>query len=163
MRSATFPSSDLNPNFTYVGTYPIYNVGLQYVHTFNPSMVNELRLGTDLEHVKQLSTLANTAFTPASIGINGFVQPNGSPFPPPDQGFPVISSSDLIDVGSGTAASNLDDSRTYQVGRQLHLDQGQAYAHLRRGYPPCSGRRHDGQHSLWTAQLQWRPDWIRWR
>jgi outer membrane receptor protein involved in Fe transport len=109
-----FPSSDLNPNFTYKGTYPIYNVGLQYVHTFNPAMVNELRLGTDLEHVKQLSTLAGTDFTAASIGINGFVQPNGQPWPPPDAGFPVFSSSDLIDIGDGTAASNLDASGTYQ-------------------------------------------------
>jgi hypothetical protein len=109
-----FPSSDLNPNFTYKGTYPIYNVGLQYVHTFNAAMVNELRLGTDLEHVKQLSTLAGTNFTAASIGINGFVQPNGQPWPPPDAGFPVFSSSDLIDIGDGTAASNLDASGTYQ-------------------------------------------------
>jgi hypothetical protein len=109
-----FPSSDLNPNFTYKGTYPIYNIGLQYVHTFNPAMVNELRLGTDLEHVKQLSTLAGTNFTAASIGINGFVQPNGQPWPPPDEGFPVFSSSDLIDIGDGTAASNLDASGTYQ-------------------------------------------------
>ena len=109
-----FPSSDLNPNFTYKGTYPIYNIGLQYVHTFNPAMVNELRLGTDLEHVKQLSTLAGTNFTAASIGINGFVQPNGQPWPPPDAGFPVFSSSDLIDIGDGTAASNLDASGTYQ-------------------------------------------------
>ncbi len=109
-----FPSSDLNPNFTYTGTYPIYNVGLQYVHTFNAAMVNELRLGTDLEHVKQLSTLAGTSFTAASIGINGFVQPNGQPWPPQDTGFPVFSSSDLIDIGDGTAASNLDASGTYQ-------------------------------------------------
>ncbi len=32
-----FPSADLNPNFTYTGTFPIYNVGLQYVHTFLPT------------------------------------------------------------------------------------------------------------------------------
>ena len=109
-----FPSADPNPYFTYKGTYPIYNTGLQYVHTFSPKLVNELRLGTDLEHVKQLSTLANTSFTAASVGINGFTV-NGEPLPPPDEGFPIISSSDLIGMGSGTAASNLDDSRTYQV------------------------------------------------
>ena len=120
-----FPSSDLNPNFHYVGTYPIYNAGLQYVHVFNAAMVNELRLGTDLEHVKQLSSLAGTSFTPASIGINGFVQPNGQPWPPQDQGFPVISSNDLIDVGSGTAASNLDDSRTYQIVDNFTWTRGQ--------------------------------------
>lgn len=109
-----FPSADQNPNFTYTGTYPIYNVGLQYLHTFSPRLMNELRLGVDLEHVKQLSTLANTSFTAASIGINGFTV-NGAPLPPPDEGFPILSSSDLISMGSGTAASNLDDSRTYQV------------------------------------------------
>ncbi len=108
-----FPSVDPNPNFTYKGTYPIYNSGLQYVHTFSPKMVNELRLGVDLEHVKQLSTLANTSFTAASIGIQGFTV-NGAPLPPQDEGFPIISSSDLIGMGNGIAASNLDDSRTYQ-------------------------------------------------
>jgi Carboxypeptidase regulatory-like domain/TonB-dependent Receptor Plug Domain len=120
-----FPSSDLNPNFTYTGTYPIYNAGLQYVHIFNPNMVNELRLGVDLEHVKQLSTLAGTSFTPASVGINGFVQANGEPWPAPDQGFPIISSNDLIDIGSGTAASNLDDSRTYQLVDNFTWTKGQ--------------------------------------
>jgi outer membrane receptor protein involved in Fe transport len=109
-----FPDADPNPHFTYTGTYPIYNTGLQYVHTFSPRLLNELRLGADLEHVKQLSTLANTSFTAASIGINGFTV-NGAPLPPPDEGFPVISTSDLIGIGSGTAASNLDDSRTYQL------------------------------------------------
>ncbi len=109
-----FPSTDPNPNFSYTGTYPIYNAGLQYLHTFSPNLINELRLGIDLEHVKQLSTLANTGFTAASIGINGFTL-NGAPIPSPDEGFPVLSSSDLISMGSGTAASNLDDSRTYQA------------------------------------------------
>ena len=119
-----FPWADPDPHFTYTGTYPIYNAGLQYVHTFSPRMVNELRLGTDLENVKVLSTLANTTFTAASIGINGFVQPNGAPWPPPDEGFPVLSSSDLIGIGSGTAASNLDDSRTYQVVDNVTWNRG---------------------------------------
>jgi len=118
-----FPDADPNPHFTYTGTYPIYNTGLQYVHTFSPKLLNELRLGADLEHVKQLSTLANTSFTAASIGINGFTV-NGAPLPPPDEGFPVISTSDLIGIGSGTAASNLDDSRTYQLVDNLTWIRG---------------------------------------
>lgn len=109
-----FPDADPDPHFTYTGTYPIYNTGLQYVHTFSSNLVNELRLGADLEHVKQLSTLANTDFTAASIGIHGFTI-NGAPLPPPDEGFPILSISGLIGMGSATAASNLDDSRTYQA------------------------------------------------
>lgn len=118
-----FPDADPDPHFTYTGTYPIYNTGLQYVHTFSVNVVNELRLGTDLEHVKQLSTLANTSFTAASIGIKGFTI-NGAPLPPPDEGFPIISVSGLIGMGSATAASNLDDSRTYQLVDNLTWTRG---------------------------------------
>ena len=118
-----FPDADPDPKFTYTGKYPIYNMGLQYVHIFSPKLVNELRLGADLEHVKQLSTLANTDFTAAAIGINDFTI-NGAPLPPPNEGFPVISSADLIGMGSGTAASNLDDSRTYQIVDNLTWTKG---------------------------------------
>ena len=118
-----FPSSDADPNFKYTGTYPIYNAGLQYLHTFSPKAVNELRLGMDLEHVKQLSSLANTSFSASSIGIQGFTI-NGAPLPPPNEGFSVISISGLIGMGNGTAASNLDDSRTYQLVDNLTWTRG---------------------------------------
>jgi hypothetical protein len=109
-----FPDAAIDPDFTYSGTYPAYNAALQYVHTFSPRLLNELRLGYDYEHVKQLSTLAYTNFTAASVGINQFTL-NGAPIPPPDEGFPVLSTSGFIAMGSGTAASNLDDSGTYQM------------------------------------------------
>ena len=110
-----FPDAAADPKFTFLGTYPMYNAGLQYIHTFSSSLLNEWRFGADLEHVKQLSTRTGTSFTAASIGINGFVQPNGQPWPPNEEGFPTISISGLIGMGDGTAASNLDDSRTYQM------------------------------------------------
>jgi hypothetical protein len=109
-----FPQTAVNPNFSYTGTYPMFNAALQYLHTFSPVMVNELRLGYDFEHVKKLSTRTNTNFTAASLGINGFVQPNGTPWPPNEQGFPIINISGLIGIGDSSAASNIDDSRTYQ-------------------------------------------------
>jgi len=118
-----FPFTAIDPNFTFTGTYPMYNVALQYVHTFSSNLLNELRLGTDLEHVKQLSTRANTSFTAASIGINGFTI-NGQPLPPPNEGFPTLSISGFIGMGDGTAASNLDDSRTYQLVDNLTWNRG---------------------------------------
>jgi Carboxypeptidase regulatory-like domain len=110
-----FPQTAVNPNFAYTGTYPMFNAALQYLHTFSPVMVNELRLGYDFEHVKKLSIRTNTNFTAASLGINGFVQPNGTPWPPNEQGFPIINISGLIGIGDSSAASNIDDSRTYQL------------------------------------------------
>ncbi len=118
-----FPVGNINPHFSYTGTYPMYNADLQYIHIFSPRLLNELRLGTDLEHVKQLSVLANTSFTAASIGINGFTI-NGAPLPPPNEGFPIISVSGLINVGDGTAGSNLDDSKTYQIVDNMTWTRG---------------------------------------
>jgi outer membrane receptor protein involved in Fe transport len=117
------PSVDPNPNFTYNGTFPIYNMGLQYVHSFSANVINELRLGYDFEHQKLVPSLANTNFTPASIGINGFVQPNGAPFPPPETGFPILSTNDLIGIGENSGIG-LDDSRTYQLVDNITWTRG---------------------------------------
>ena len=61
-----------------------------------------------------MTTYANTNFTPASIGINGFVQPNGQPWPPSEQGFPNLTSNELIGVGSDFGVG-LDQGKTYQL------------------------------------------------
>lgn len=116
-----FPVTNVNPNFHFTGTYPIHNAALQYLHVFTPAVVNELRLGTDLEHVKQLSVRTNTDFTASQLGINGFLVggPNGRPLTPAEEGFPTLSIGSYINVGDGTAASNLDDSRTYQLADNL--------------------------------------------
>ena len=118
-----FPNVDPNPHFTYSGTFPIYNVGLQYVHSFSQTVTNELRLGYDFEHQKLLNSLANTSFTPASIGINGFVQPDGALFPPSAAGFPIISTNELIGIGAEQGIGQ-DDSRTYQVVDNLTWIRG---------------------------------------
>jgi len=46
-------------------------MALQYLHVFNPKLVNEFRFGADLEHVPATDTLTNTGFTIESLGING--------------------------------------------------------------------------------------------
>jgi hypothetical protein len=102
-----------NPNFADNSTWPIYNVALQYVHTVSANMVNELRLGFYYEHEKELNTLNGTDFTPASIGINGFVRPDGSPWPPSETGFPTLATNDLLGMGSDDLG--LDNGATYQL------------------------------------------------
>jgi outer membrane receptor protein involved in Fe transport len=112
-----FPDTDLNPNFKFTGTYPISNLGVQYIHTFSPSLLNEFRAGFDLENVAQLSTLTGTSFTIASLGIMGLNVggPAGRPLRPDEEGFPVINISGYLGMGSDLATSNLDDSQTYQM------------------------------------------------
>jgi outer membrane receptor protein involved in Fe transport len=121
-----FPNTDLNPNFKFTGTYPAQNMALQYLHVFNPKLVNEFRFGANLEHVQQLSTLTNTGFTIESLGINGMKVggPNGRPLKPNEEGFPVLGISGYIGVGSDLAASNLDDSRSYQLVDDVSWTKG---------------------------------------
>lgn len=103
-----------NPYFNDNASLPIYNAGVQFVHVASPTLVNELRLGINFEDQKLFTTYAGTNFTAASIGINGFVQPNGQPWPPSEEGFPNLTSNELIGVGS-TYGIGLDQGKTFQV------------------------------------------------
>lgn len=106
--------SEGNPYFNDNASLPIYNAGVQYVHVASPTLVNELRLGINFEDQKLFTTYAGTNFTAASIGINGFVQPNGQPWPPSEEGFPNLTSNELIGVGSSYGIG-LDQGKTFQV------------------------------------------------
>ena len=112
MQSATSRIAGIDPHFTFTGTYPMNNAALQYVHTFSANMVNELRLGTDLEHVKQLSTRANTTSPPPPSASTALSSPTARLGRRQRRASRSISISGLIGMGDGTAASNLDDSRT---------------------------------------------------
>ncbi len=113
-----FPLTEINPNFKFIGTYPTHNFEAQFVHTFSPSFINEFRTGFDLENVAQLGTHTNTSFTIESLGIMGMKVngngPNGRPLRKNEEGFPLLGVSGYIGMGDDFAASNLDNSRTYQ-------------------------------------------------
>ena len=112
-----FPNYELNPNFYFNGTEPNSSLSAQYVHTFTPALLNEVRFGFNLTNVSVLSPRANSSFTIASLGINGLNVggPSGRPLRPDEQGFPVINISGYMGLGDDQAASNLDNSRTYQL------------------------------------------------
>lgn len=120
-----FPDTELNPNFKFTGTYPIHNFMAQYVHIFNPSLVNEFRAGFDLENVAQLGTHRTPGFI-ESLGIVGMKVngPNGRPLRSDEEGFPLLNISGYVGMGDDLAASNLDNSRTYQFVDNLTLIKG---------------------------------------
>jgi outer membrane receptor protein involved in Fe transport len=122
----SFPNIGLNPFFSYNGSYPMHNVQGQWVHTFTPTLINELRGGFDLENVSLLSTRTNTNFTIASLGINGFLigGPAGRVQRPDEQGFPILNIAGYLGMGDSSAASNLDNSRTYQFVDNLTYVRG---------------------------------------
>jgi outer membrane receptor protein involved in Fe transport len=121
-----FPNTDVNPNFRYTGTYPMHNAALQYLHVFSPRLVNEVRVGANLEHVKQLSVRTGTGFTIESLGINGFLVggPAGRPLTSNEEGFPLLSIAGFLGMGDSRAASNLDYSRTFMLTDNVTLTKG---------------------------------------
>jgi outer membrane receptor protein involved in Fe transport len=120
-----FPNTDLNPNFKFTGTYPIHNFMAQYVHIFSPTLTNEFRVGFDLENVAQLGTHRTAGFI-ESLGITGMKVngPNGRPLNTDEEGFPLLGISGYLGMGDDLAASNLDNSRTYQFVDNLTLIKG---------------------------------------
>ncbi len=121
-----FPNTAVNPSFRYTGTNPMHNAALQYLHIFSPTLVNEVRAGVNLEHVKQLSVRTGTGFTIESLGINGFLVggPNGRPLSSNEEGFPLLSISGFLGMGDSLAASNLDYSRTFMLADNITLTKG---------------------------------------
>ena len=113
----SFPLTDIDPNFTFNGDYPMSNFQAQYVHTFSPTLVNELRAGFQREDVSVISDHTNTNFTIQSLGINGLNVggPNGRPLRKDEQGFPIISISGYIPMGDDKSPSDIDNSQTYQL------------------------------------------------
>ena len=121
-----FPDTNINPFFHFTGDYAMSNYQVQYIHTFSPTLLNELRAGGDLENVAQLSTRTNTNFTIESLGINGMLVggPAGRPLRKDEEGFPVISITGYMGIGDSMAASNLDNSKTAQVVDNLTWVRG---------------------------------------
>ena len=121
-----FPNYELNPNFYFNGTFPNSSLSAQYVHTFTAAVLNEVRFGFNLANVSVLSPRANSNFTIDSLGIHGLNVggPTGRPLRPDEQGFPVIAISGYMGMGDDQAASNLDNSRTYQVVDNLSWIRG---------------------------------------
>lgn len=121
-----FPNYELNPNFYFNGTFPNSSLSAQYVHTFTFAVLNEVRFGFNLANVSVLSPRANSNFTIDSLGIHGLNVggPTGRPLRPDEQGFPVIAISGYMGMGDDQAASNLDNSRTYQVVDNLSWIRG---------------------------------------
>ena len=66
-----FPSVDLNPYFSYLGTFPNSSFAVQHVHTFSANVLNEVRFGWNRANVSKLTPRSNSDFTIESLGITG--------------------------------------------------------------------------------------------
>lgn len=122
----SFPNTELNPNFRYSATFPNTSMGIQHVHTFTPTLLNEFRFGYHLGDIRKLSPRQGTDFTIESLGIRGLRVggPDGRPLRPDEQGFPVLGIEGYMGMGDSQASSNLDNSKTFQWVDNLSIIRG---------------------------------------
>ncbi len=112
-----FPAAELNPFFFYNrNTFPNSSLGVQWVHTFSATLLNEARFGWHRGDINRLSPRTGTDFRIEQLGIQGLRVggPDGRQLRNDEQGFPVIGIDGFMGMGDSRASSNIDNSRTDQ-------------------------------------------------
>jgi len=119
------------------GTYPMPQCGAAVsAHLSRPTLVNEVRTGVNMEHVKAVKREDGNGLHDRVAGINGFLVggPNGRPLTSNEEGFPLLTISGFLGMGDSRAASNLELQQDVHVRGQRDADEGQAHAVVRRGH-----------------------------
>ena len=122
-----FPTVSINPNFYQTDrNFPNSSFGVQHVHTFSPSLLNEFRFGYHMGHIRRIGPRTGTGFKIEDLGIHGMLVggPNGRPLRDDEQGFPTINIEGYLGMGEIAASSNIDNSRTYQWVDNLSVIRG---------------------------------------
>jgi outer membrane receptor protein involved in Fe transport len=122
-----FPAISINPNFYQADrTFPNQSLGIQHVHTFSPSLLNEFRFGFHKGDIRRIGPRTGTGFRIEDLGIHGMLVggPDGRPLRDDEQGFPSINIEGYLGMGEIAASSNIDNSRTYQWVNNLSVIRG---------------------------------------
>jgi hypothetical protein len=122
-----FPAMSINPHFYQSDrTFPNQSLGVQHVHTFSPSLLNEFRFGYHKGNIRRIGPRTGTGFQIEDLGINGMLVggPDGRRLRDDEQGFPTINIEGFQGMGEIAASSNIDNSRTYQAVNNVSLIRG---------------------------------------
>jgi hypothetical protein len=126
-QGANTPSVGVNPYFGSAPTTRNQSVGVQYLHTFSGTKLNEFRFGYNRGGAEQFSTRRGTGFTAAKdLGINGLLVggPSGRPLEDFENGFPSISITNFVGLGDSTGGAAIDHSRAYQFIDNFSIIKG---------------------------------------
>src|SRR5262249_2520631 len=67
-----FPAVSINPIFFQKDrTFPNQSLGIQHIHTFSPSLLNEFRFGFHKGNIRRIGPRTGTGFKIEDLGING--------------------------------------------------------------------------------------------
>lgn len=112
-------SNNLNPEFPRINDNKVENLATQWVHTFNPNMINELRFGFNRSFGGTRLPRQNTSFDVDSLGIGQFrvFNDGNRKFSQLENGIPSLG----FGIGDGGEFNQLD---SYQMGSHLSWTNG---------------------------------------
>ncbi|MBK5293199.1 MAG: carboxypeptidase regulatory-like domain-containing protein [Acidobacteriia bacterium] len=117
---------DINPNLPVFVTSKVSNLATQYIHTFNPSMINEVRVGFNISDDLTFNPRTdNTSFNQDSLGVGEFRVPSDGnrKLTPREHGIPQFTGLPfpLQELTNGNGYDNMD---TIQIGNHLTWIKG---------------------------------------
>jgi len=137
-----------NPNFPYFVAGRNQNAGINWIHIFTPSVINEARAGYMRSVDNTLNPRTNTSFNLDSLGMTGFrvLNDNNRPLSAREAGLPPITFSGFTQLGDRDGGSGFDYNNQYEVNDNLtiahdaHNFQNGFRVHAR-GAEPRGGQR----------------------
>jgi hypothetical protein len=111
----------LNPNFGYFVTSLNWNLGLQYLKIFSPTVVNEFRYGINKSDNNTLNPRSNTDFDPDTLGLGRFRKTDGSRFTQREVGIPPIGG---ITSGDRDGGNGYDFNTVHQFADNISITRG---------------------------------------
>jgi len=115
-----------NPNFPYFVAGRNQNVAGQWIHIFNPSLINEFRFGYMRSVDNTLNPRSNTSFNLDDLGLTGLrvLNDNNRPFTSREAGLPPIGFSNFTGIGDNDGGNGFDFNNQYELGDNVTLSHG---------------------------------------
>lgn len=112
----------VNPNFPVFTTSKARNLASQWIHTFNPTTLNEFRLGLNVADDDVFNPRTNTDFNPNTLGIGQYTIPGAGnrSLTPRETGVPLMG----FTIGDGDTGNGWDRMQTWQFADNLALVRG---------------------------------------
>ena len=116
---SSYVSNSVNPNFPFYQTSEPTNIASQYIHTFGPHMMNELRFGLNIANDDQVNPRTNTNFDIDSLGIGNIrvVGDNNRKLTPRETGVPTVG----FTIGERGTNDDFDRTYMYQFADNLSI------------------------------------------
>jgi hypothetical protein len=119
-------NNDINPNLPVFVTSRVTNLASQWIHTFTPTMINELRFGFNISNdLTSNPRTDNTSFDMDALGVGQFRIPSDGnrKLTPREHGIPQMNGIGFT-MAERTAGNGYDEMDTIQMGNHLSWIRG---------------------------------------